>query len=331
MKSIKFRLLTWMFCLFISLFPAGSFWNCSWAASSDYPNSPITLVLPFAPGGSTDAAARALAEAMEKHLKQPLVILSKPGGGTTIAGNFVATAKPDGYTLGFFPASTSIPEIYTFNVPVPYSSKDLRPVSGIIEIVQAILVKGDAPWNSLKDLMEFAQKNPGIKVATLGKTHLGHYLIALVTKQEKVSFMGVPFDGGSKMLPPLLGGHVPVGITGLDPTVQGLLEGKKLKALATCLRKRTAILPDVPCLEELGYKLPFVSISGVFGPKGTPDEAVRKINEAIRKVVEDKGFRVKINNAGGELNYLDSASYGQALMLFKEKTYAFFKEEGLVK
>ncbi len=331
MKNSRFRLIVGILCLLTCPVLAGSFWNCTWAAETDYPNRPITLVVPFAPGGSTDAAARALAEGMEKHLKQPLVILSKPGGGTTIAGNFVATAKPDGYTLGFFPASTYVPEIYTFNVPAPYSSKDLRPVSGIIEIVQAILVKGDAPWNSLKDLMEFAQKNPGIKVATLGKTHLGHYLIALVTKQEKVSFMGIPFDGGSKMLPALLGGHVPVGITGLDPTVQGLLEGKQLRALATCLRKRTAILPDVPSLEELGYKLPFVSISGVFGPKGTPDEAVKKINEAVRKVAEEKGFRAKINNAGGDLNYLDSAPYDHSLTLFKEKTYAFFKEEGLVK
>jgi tripartite-type tricarboxylate transporter receptor subunit TctC len=316
----------WLIC---AVFLPASLWHAACAA--DFPTHPVTLVVPFAPGGSMDAAARAMADAMEKHLKQSIVIQSKPGGGTTIAGNFVASAKPDGYTLGFFPGSTYVPEIYTFNPPVPYSSKDLRPVSGIIEVVQPILVKGDAPWNTMKEFVDYAQKNPGVKVATLGKAQLGHYIIALVTKQEKIRWVGIPFDGGSKMIPALLGGHVPIGITGLDPTVQSLLESKKFRALAVSTRKRAVRLPDVPSLDELGYKLPFQSISGVFGPKGMPEEVVKTLSEVIRKVSEEKGFGTKIRDAGGELNYLDSASYDKALVLFKEKTYAFFKEEGLVK
>jgi tripartite-type tricarboxylate transporter receptor subunit TctC len=316
--------------LFTSILP-GSLSNYVHAADSDFPNHPVTLVVPFVPGGTMDAAARALAASMEKHLKQPVVISSKPGGGTTVGGNYVAAAKADGYTLGFFPASTYVPEIYTFNTPVPYSSKDLKPISGIIEVVQPILVKGDAPWNSLKEFVDYAQKNPGVKVATLGKAQLGHYLIALVAKQEKVRFVGVPFDGGAKMIPAILGGHVPIGITGLDPTVQSLLVSKKFKALAVSTKERAARLPEIPSLEELGYKLPFTSISGVFGPKGIPEEVVKRLTEVIRKVSEEKGFGTKINDAGGELHYLDSVSYEKALLLFKDKTYEYFKEEGLVK
>src|SRR3974390_3530236 len=101
------------------------------AAAAEYPDRAITLVIPYPPGGVTDLGARALAEAMEKQLKKPVVAVNKPGGSTTMGGNAVATAKPDGYTMGFFPSSASIPEVYTYFYEAPFSSKDLRPVSKV--------------------------------------------------------------------------------------------------------------------------------------------------------------------------------------------------------
>ena len=100
-------------------------------AAAEYPDRAITLVIPYPPGGVTDLGARALAEAMEKYLKKPVVALNKAGGSTTIGGNAVASAKPDGYTLGFFPSSASIPEVYTYFYEAPFSSKDLKPVSKV--------------------------------------------------------------------------------------------------------------------------------------------------------------------------------------------------------
>src|SRR4030065_1186854 len=127
MKKIGWRWLAGLFCLLMSSLLIGSF--VPEIAAASYPARTITLVVPYAPGGVTDLGARALAEAMERHLKQPVVVVNKPGGGTTIGGNAVVTSKPDGYTLGFFPTSASIPEVFTHFYQAPYSSKDLKPVS----------------------------------------------------------------------------------------------------------------------------------------------------------------------------------------------------------
>ncbi|MBN1103213.1 MAG: tripartite tricarboxylate transporter substrate binding protein, partial [Deltaproteobacteria bacterium] len=124
-------------------------------ASAEYPERAITIVVPYPPGGVTDLGARALAEALEKGLKQPVVVVNKAGGATTIGGNAVVTAKPDGYTLGFFPSSASIPEVYTYFYQAPYSGKDLRPVAKVAIPVLTISVKGDSPINSVKDFVAF--------------------------------------------------------------------------------------------------------------------------------------------------------------------------------
>lgn len=330
MKNAKYGLYTGSICLLIGLFFLGSLGDYRYASASDYPNRPITLIIPYAPGGTTDVVARALTDSMEKHLKQPVVVVSKPGGGTTIGGNAVASAKADGYTLGFLSASTYVPDLLGFTFKIPYSSQDLKPISGVIDVPMGILSKGDAPWNNLKELVEYARQNPSIKVAILGKNNSSNFLIILLAKQEKINFVGVPFDGGSKMVPPLLGGHVSAGITGMDPTIKSLLDAKRLKVLAVCLKRRIDILPDTPCLAELGYKVPFIFTVGVFGPKGTPEEVVKRIDEVVRKIVEEPDFKTKVYNSTAQLNYLDAASYEKTLTEYREFLQVFLKEEGLL-
>ncbi len=298
--------------------------------AASYPERPITLVVPYAPGGVTDLGARALAEAMEKHLKQPVVVVNKPGGGTTIGGNAVVTAKPDGYTLGFLPTSASLPEVFTYFYEAPYSSKDLKPVSRILAPVLAVTVKEDAPWNSLKDLVDAARKNPGMKMGTHGKSTLGYLVMVTVGKAEKVNFVDVPFDGDSKIVPAILGGHVPVG-TPAFPAIKSLLDGKKLKVLALCIERRAEFAPDLPTVVELGYKLAFVSYLGVFGPKGLPEEMVTKLNDVIHKISEEKDFRSKVNNMGTQLYYEPTTSFEKSLSRYRQNLQAFFKEEGLTK
>jgi tripartite-type tricarboxylate transporter receptor subunit TctC len=328
MKKTGRRGLAGVFCLLTSALLIGLLATEIDAAS--YPDRTITLVVPYAPGGVTDLGARALAEAMERHLKQPVVVVNKPGGGTTIAGNAVATAKPDGYTLGFLPTSASLPEVFTYFYEAPYSSKDLRPACRILAPVLAVTVKEDAPWNSLKDLVEFARKNPGMKMGTHGKSTLGYLVMVTVGKAEKVNFVDVPFDGDSKIVPAILGGHVPVG-TPAFPAIKSLLDSKKLKVLALCIERRADFAPEIPTVVELGYKLAFVSYLGVFGPKGLPDEVVKKIDEVVHKISEEQAFRTKINNMGTQLNYEPTASFEKSLNRYRENLQAFFKEEGLVK
>jgi tripartite-type tricarboxylate transporter receptor subunit TctC len=298
--------------------------------AATYPDRAITMVIPYPPGGVTDLGARALAEAMEKHLKRPVTAVNKAGGGTTVGGNAVASAKPDGYTLGFFPSSASIPEVYTYFYEAPYSSKDLKPICRILAPVLTIAVKGDSPLNSVKDLVDFARRNPNPKYATHGKSTLGYLTMRTIAKTENVNFLDVPFEGDSKIVPAILGDHVPFG-TPAYPAIKSLLDAKQMKALALLIEKRADFASDTPTIVELGYKLAFGSYLGIFAPKGTPDDIVKKINDVVAKISEEADFRSKINGMGTQLIYQDTDSFEKLIERYKENLRVFFKEEGLVK
>lgn len=300
------------------------------AATSGYPDRPINLVTPYNPGGMMDVNGRILADAMEKHLKQPVVIVNRPGGVGTIAGNAVATAKPDGYTLGFLNTNIIFPEIYTYFYEAPYSSKDLTPICNIVLPLMVVTVKGDAPWNSLKAFVDYSKQHPGTKVGILGKSHNSYLSMTVLAKAEKINFGYVPFDGDGKLIPAVLGGHIATGII-TYPAIRSLLEAKKLKALAFCLNEKVEVAPNIPTFAELGYTLPYSALCGILAPKGTPKEIVKKIDEAFAQISKEREVQAKISNAGSQLNYLDTASFEKAIISSKEKYHQFFKEEGLTK
>jgi len=330
MKSSRCKRLTSSLIAFIILSMAEPFSADVYAATPEYPDRPITLVVPYAVGGAVDLCARVLAEGMEKHLKQPVVVVCKPGGGTTIGGNVIATAKPDGYNIGFFAASSSIPEVFAYFYEAPYSSKDFKPISRVLAPVLAITVREDASWNSLKDLVDFTRKNPGVKVGTHGKSTHGYVVMTTVAKAERINFVNVPFDGDSKIVPAILGGHIPVG-TPAFPAIKSLIDAKKLKVLAFCIEKRTEFAPEIPTVVELGYKLAFISYLGLFAPKETPLEVIKKIDELVSRITEGQEFRTKIKNMGAQVSYEDTASFEKSLFQYKGNLQTFFKEEGLVK
>ena len=296
-----------------------------------YPDRAITLVAPFAPGGITDLSARALAQHLEKQLKQPVVVLNKVGGNTTIGGYAVTSAKPDGYTLGFFPDITSIPELFSYFFDAPYSSNDLKPICRAYSPVLAYFVNADAPWNSMKEVIDFAQKNPGMKLGHPGKMTPGFAAMRLLNKTEKTGFIDVPFDSDAKVLPAVLGGHIPMGAVGYT-IIKSLYEAKKVKVLAfITIPKRAPFAPEIPTLNELGYKIPVYTYHGVFGPKGIPDEVVKKIDEAVSKVIEDPDFQTLVKGMGTYAIYENTATFEKSLMEFKETYRAYLKDEGMVK
>jgi len=330
MKILRSKIWTGICFLFMGFF---LFEFCSTrlhAADSSYPNRPITIVVPFAPGGVTDLGARALAEAMEKRLKQPVVVVNKPGGATTIAGLAVATAKPDGYTLGFFPGSATLPEEYSYFYEAPYSSNDLRPICNVMSSVLTIAVKGDAPWNSLKEFIEFARNNPRMKYGHTGKSTVQYVVMVTIGKAEKLNLVDVPFDGDSAIVPALLGGHIPIGFIAF-PVVKPLYEAKKVKVLAICIEKRASYAPEIPTVSELGYKLAYVPFVALYGPKGTPDDVVKKISELVHKISEDDDFLNRVKTLALQLSYEDTASFENYLLRYRRNLRAFFKDEGLVK
>lgn len=329
MKAVRCRAVTGLFCLCL-IFSLVIFTSPTIADAADYPNRPITLVVPYPPGGSTDLAARAYSEALEKVLKQPVVVANRAGGASTVGGNFVTLAKPDGYTLGYLPFHTAHPEVFSYFMDAPYSSKDFRPICNVTAGVTVVAVKADAPWKSLKEVIEFAKKNPGMKFGHNGKNTPPYRLAAKLDRQEKLSFVYVPFQGDSEVVAALLGDHIRLAAP-IYASIRSLAEGKKVRLLAFSSNKRLEFAPDIPTVNELGYSSPSPDPQGVYGPKGTPGEVVNAISDATRKIVEDREYRTKIFGLGVPIFYQDAATIEKANVQVKDEIYTFFKEEGLIK
>jgi tripartite-type tricarboxylate transporter receptor subunit TctC len=315
-----------LFCLMLMIFAVPS----PEAATPEYPIRTITMIVPYPAGGQTDLGARAFAESMEKHLKQPVVVVNKVGGGTTVGGYALSSSKPDGYTLGFFPPFAAIPEAYAFFQEAPYTSKDIKPISAVASPLICFAVKEEAPWNSLRELIDHARKHPGLKVGTAGKQTGQHMLLTRLNRMEKTGFVGVPFSGDATNLPALLGGHTSVGM--MDYSVlSSLVEAKKVKILAVITDKRAEFAANVPTVVELGYPIVYVPLLGLVGPKGLPDEIVETLNNLVAKICREQDFQIRMRNIPLQMRYEDSATYEKSLLKYKDNILSFFKEEGLVK
>jgi tripartite-type tricarboxylate transporter receptor subunit TctC len=302
------------------------------AAGSDYPSRPINVIVPFPAGGVTDLSARALAESMERHLKQSVIVVNKVGGGTTTGGYALVSAKPDGYTLGFFPTGTIVAEAFTFFQDAPYTSRDIKPVSGVVLPVLTIAVREDAPWNSFKELVEYSKKNPGLKVGTAGKQAFQHMFVTMLNKIEKTGFVPVNFAGDAATLPALLGGHVPVA--GFDySTLKSLAEAKRVKVLVVLTYKRAEFAPDIPTAMELGYShsVPYFPLLGLIGPKNIPAPVVEKLERAVADVCADQEFHAKMRNIPLQIMYQNSADFEKVIKKNRESIMSYFKDEGMLK
>ena len=323
MKSFMKLLVILCFMSFFAIPPV--------VALEEYPTRTINIVVPFSPGSHTDLGARTLASFLSKYLEQPVVVLNKPGGGATVGGNFVAKAKPDGYTLGFLPLSPSIPEAYSYFLAVPYTSNDLKPISRILAPVATISVKADSPWKSVKDLVEDARKNPGIKYATSGPGSSPHIMVVTVEKAEGVKFTNVTYPGDLEIVPALLGGHIPFALPHFNVTVKSHVEAGALRVLAIYLQKRFELIPNVPTFAELGYKIPYYPFFGVFAPKETGDVIVKKLDGTIEKAKNDPEFVEKVRNLCIPITYEHTESFRNSLAQYKVSIGALFKELGYVK
>ena len=153
-----------------------------------------------------------------------------------------------------------------------------------------ISAKGDAPWNNLKDLVEYARKNPRTKYGTHGKSTTGYVVMTTIGKIENISFVDLDYDSDAQITAALLGGHVSFGTPAFS-SIKSLREAKKLKVFATLTEKRADFAPDIPTIEECGYKLPNVGFNGVFVSRETPDSIVKRLDDAIRKVMSKKSSR----------------------------------------
>jgi len=263
-------------------------------AQDAYPSRPITLVAPFPPGGVADLTARPVAAALERVLKNPVGVVNKTGAAGAVGMQYVATSKPDGYTLLLALSSISIiPEAdKLFGRQPAFTVDQFAPLALISADPTILVVPADKPWKTAKDFIEDAKKRPGqISFSSSGVYGTLHMAMELLSHAAGIKLRHVPYAGAGPALTAILGGHVDALASGPAVVLPHIKSGK-LRPLAGWGDRRVAALPEVPTFKELGYAdAEFYIWAGVFAPKGTPEAALAKLRQALRQAVEDPEFK----------------------------------------
>lgn len=271
-------------------------------AADNYPSKPVRLIIPFAPGGSTDLVGRMIAEYVGRELGQTVVVENKGGAGGAVGAEFIARAEPDGYTIGMATVSThgSNPAIHTNLKYDPV--KDFAPVSNVMGIPSVFAVHPSVPAKDMKEFIALAKAAPEkYTFASPGVASLGHANIENFMMLADIRLLHVPYRGAGPALNDALAGQVDAITDNLSSTLPHLKEGR-LRPLAVLGAERSNVLPDVPTYAELGF--PEMGTGGWFGivaPAGTPPAVVQRLNDAVKKATSDATFQQRAAEAGGTL------------------------------
>jgi tripartite-type tricarboxylate transporter receptor subunit TctC len=281
---------------------------------ADYPNKPITIMVGFSPGGSSDVGARLLGESLKNVVGQPVLIENKPGAGSQVMlTDFKNNAKPDGYTL----ALINVPQIQTIvfdpSRKAAFALKDFQPVANHVQDPGAILVRKDSPFRTLEDLVAAAKAKPGqVKVSTTGIGSDDHLAVLDFERKAGVKFNVVHLRGTPEALTAALGGHIDAdfdNVGGFLPTVKSG-EGR---ILAVMMDKRYPDLADVPTLREKGVDIVSSSTRGYVVPAGTPAGIVRYLEQSIKKAMENPDHVKRMEQAGLTLRFMAPPEYAKFL------------------
>lgn len=280
-------------------------------AQSDYPSRPVTMVVPFPPGGVADITARPLAEAMGRILKQTVVVENKAGAGGGVGMGFVAKAKPDGYTVLLALSSISIlPEAdKVLGRDSLYQLDQFIPIARFTADPTVLAVRADAPWKTAAEFLDAAKKAPGtIPYGSSGNYGTMHVPMEMLGASANAKMLHVPFTGAGPAVIALLGGQVQALSTG-PSSVMGHYKAGKVRVLASWGEARHPALPEVPTLKELGYDAQFSQWTGLFVPAGTPEPVVAKLREAARAAANDEQFRAALTRVETPIQYLDQPQF----------------------
>ena len=309
--------------LFVLVFFAGT-------AHSEFPERQVTVMVGFGPGGTIDLLARGIAIGAGKHLKQPVVIENRGGGGGSVALGVVAAAKPDGYTLAAIQNASIIDTALMQKVPY----KPLKSFTSIIAIAMsehsATLVKGDAQWKNFREFMDYAKANPGkIKYGTSGVGTGMHVVMEAIAKKDGIKWVHIPYKTAVDARTALLGGHIDAVSSGTDwpPFVQS----GQLRVLFTHGEKRSPHFPDVPTIKELGYNYVSDTIHCIVGPAGLPPEVQKKLEAAFFKGMETPEYKSVMEKIYMSPAHLSGKDFDQNLKERWTRMEKLFKEYGIIK
>jgi tripartite-type tricarboxylate transporter receptor subunit TctC len=297
------------------------------AQAQSFPSKPVTLIVPWPAGGSTDRHLRALSELASKHLGQQIIIENKPGGGGTLAPGVMAqTARPDGYTITQYPLGM---------LRIPHMQKtawdplnDFSFIIGISGYTFGFTVRSDSPFKTFNDYIEAARKAPGqINYGSTGTGSSPHLLLEELAGNAKVQLNHIPFKGNADLQQALLGGHVMAqsDASGWDKFV----DGGQMRLLMTFGEQRTKRWPQVPTAKELGYGVVSTSPYGLAGPKGMDPAVVKALHDAYKKAMDDPRHIELLEQLNQAMWYRNGADYRQWAVETYAKDKALIERLGL--
>lgn len=283
----------------------------AFAQDAQWPTNPIKLVVPYGAGGGVDRSTRIVAHRLEAVLKQHVIVENKPGGNTVIAAEAVAKAEPDGYTL-----LVVAPAILTVNPGLyqnlPYKPEDFAPVSMIGRIPLFVITAAGNPARTVNELFDNA-KQQELTFGSAGNGSMTHLGGELIKNQLGLKLLHVPYKGTASLIPDVVAGRVNFALSDLTP-IKGLVDGGKLKLLATTSAARTSLLPSAPSMSDSGIRgIDIATWVGLAAPAATPERIVRRLATEVNKMLADPAIQRELLLAGVEPTPMETAAFSQML------------------
>ncbi|AVQ79457.1 MULTISPECIES: tripartite tricarboxylate transporter substrate binding protein [unclassified Variovorax] len=296
------------------------------AAGNDYPNHTVELVVPYQPGGGTDALARAFADASRKHMSESIVIVNRPGAGGAIGWNEVIHSRPDGYKLAVLTVELlTLPHLGL----AKFNYDDFQPIAQLNADPAAITVKADSPYNTIEEFLAAAKKKPGeLGVGNSGTGSIWHLAASALEDKTGARFNHIPFQGAGPAVLALLGGHVDA--VAVSPAeVSTYVQGGKLKMLMVMADKRLAAFDKVPTAKERGIDISIGTWRGLGAPKNTPPEVMAKLRDIAAKTAKEPLLREVMDKQNLGYAYTDGAAFKETLAKDNEYFKALITKLGI--
>ncbi|WP_182343516.1 Bug family tripartite tricarboxylate transporter substrate binding protein [Comamonas koreensis] len=298
-------------------------------AAEAFPNKPITMVVPFVAGGTTDILARIVGQSLGEELGQPVIIDNRAGAGGNIGGQFAARAPADGYTIFMGTVGTHAINEWLYK-KMPFSpNKDFAPLTRVANVPNLLVANPAQPFKNVKELISYAQAHPGqVNFGSSGSGSSIHLSGELFKMMAKVDMIHIPYKGSAPAVTDLLGNQIAIMFDNMPSAIQHVRSGK-LRPLAVTTAKRSPELPDVPTVAEAGVPgYEATSWFGLFAPTKTPADVQAKLHAAIIKVLQKPDVIKKIGDQGGEVVTESQAEFGKFIAAENEKWKQVVKTSG---